>query len=170
MRPVDPGFRAIFEDSPVGICVVDKDLRVVNVNAAYCELLGRTEAEVMAAFVPDYTHPDDRQRDAEAMPKLLSGELERYRAEKRYIRKDGTIVWARIVVTAVLERSGKSRHVFSMAQDISKERALRALLPECPACHRVRGPDGAWIDLDAFTHASASAPLTRQACPDCPPR
>ena len=49
MRPVDPGFRAIFEDSPVGICVVDKDLRVVNVNAAYCELLGRTEAEVMAA-------------------------------------------------------------------------------------------------------------------------
>jgi PAS domain S-box-containing protein len=167
MRLVDPAFRAIFEDSPVGICIVDKDLRVVNVNAAYCDMLGRTEAEVMASSIPEFTHPDDRRRDADAMPKLLSGEWAHYRAEKRYIRKDGSIVWARIVVTAVLEESGRLKHVFSMAQDISEERALRALLPRCPDCGRVKGPDGKWVSLDALTTASANLPIPKENCPDC---
>lgn len=167
MRLVDPAFRAIFEDSPVGICIVDKNLRVVNVNAAYCDMLGRTEAEVMAGSIPEFTHPDDRNRDADAMPRLLSGEWERYRAEKRYIRKDGSIVWARIVVTAVLEDSGRSKHVFSMAQVISEERALRALLPKCPNCGKVKGPDGRWVSLEELTRASANLPIPKERCSDC---
>lgn len=168
MRLADPAFRAIFEDSPVGICVVDRNLRVVDVNAAYCDMLGRTEAEVMGALIPDFTHPEDRGRDIEAMPRVLSGELAHYKTEKRYLRKDGGVTWARIVVTAVLDRSGKSDLAFSMAQIITDERALRGILPVCPSCRRVREQDGRWTDLDTFVRASANAAISRERCPDCP--
>lgn len=170
MRLVSPEFRAIFEDSPIGICVVDRNLKVVNVNAAYCEMVGRTEAEVMAAYVPDYTHREDRERDTLGVSQLLSGEIDRYKCEKRYVRKDGSIVWARVVATAVLEESGQSKHAFSMALDISEERALRALLPRCPTCSKVRGPDGAWTSIHELTNASAQAPIPSEACPDHPAR
>ena len=167
MALTDPAFRAIFEDSPIGICVVDRNLKIVDVNAAYCDMLGRTEAEVMNAHIPDFTHPEDRDRDAVAMPKVLSGELPHYKVDKRYVRKDGSIIWARIVVTAVLDRSGRSSLAFSMAQVITGERALRGLLPVCPACRRVK-EGGRWSDLEAFAQASANAAITHERCPDCP--
>ena len=167
MRLADPAFRAIFEDSPIGICVVDRNLKVVDVNAAYCDMLGRTEAEVMAAHIPDFTHPDDRDRDVDALPRVLSGELPQYKVEKRYIRKDGAVIWARIVVTAVLDRSGKPNLAFSMAQVITDERALRGILPVCPSCKRVKGEEGRWSDLETFVRASANAAISRERCPDC---
>ena len=163
----DPAFRAIFEDSPIGICVVDRNLKVVDVNAAYCDMLGRTEAEVMTAHIPDFTHPEDRDRDVDALPRVLSGELPQYKVDKRYIRKDGAVIWARIVVTAVLDRSGKPNLAFSMAQVITDERALRGILPVCPSCRRVREQDGRWSDLETFVRASANAAISREACPDC---
>jgi PAS domain S-box-containing protein len=167
MRLADPAFRAIFEDAPVGICVVDRNIKVIDVNAAYCDMLGRTEAEVMGMHIPDFTHPDDRDRDADKLPRVLSGELSQYKTEKRYIRKDGAVVWARIVVTALLDPSGKSSYAFSMAQVIDKERALRGFLPVCPKCERVKEKDGLWTDLDTFVRASASAAISRENCPDC---
>ena len=167
MRLADPAFRAIFEDAPVGIIVVDKDLKVVDVNAAYCEMLGRTEAEVMVSRVPDFTHPDDCKRDAEFLPLVLSGQIAHYKADKRYVRKDGTIVWGRIVVTAVLDPSGQSRYAFSMVQPITDERALRGILPVCPACHRVKEGADRWSDLATFLRASANAASVRELCPDC---
>ncbi len=170
MRLSDPAFRAIFEDSLIGICVVDRNLRVVDVNHAYCEMLGRTEAEVMGSLIPEVTHPDDRNRDIDALPKVLSGELPHYKTDKRYIRKDGETVWARIVVTAVLDPSGKSQLAFSMAQVITEERALRGLLPSCPSCHKVHAPDGRWIDLHTFMRASSNAGISREQCPDCQAR
>lgn len=167
MRLSDPAFRAIFEDSPIGICVVDRNLKVVDVNGAYCDMLGRTEAEVMGAHIPDFTHQDDRDRDIAVMPRVLSGELPHYKADKRYIRKDGETVWARIVVTAILDPSGHSRYAFSMAQGITGERALRGILPVCPACRRVKEQEGRWSDLDTFVRASANAAIVRERCPDC---
>ena len=167
MPLADPAFRAIFEDSPIGICVVDRDLKVVDVNAAYCEMLGRTEAEVMASRVPDFTHPDDRARDAEFLPLVLSGQIPQYKADKRYLRKSGDAIWARIVVTAVLDRSGESRYCFSMVQPITQERALRGLLPVCPSCRRVKEREGRWTDLETFLRASADAAVAREVCPDC---
>ena len=167
MRLSDPAFRAIFEDSPVGICVFDGVGRVVDVNAAYCEMLGRTEAEVMGALIPDFTHPDDRDKGIDDIPRVLAGELPQIKLDKRYVRKDGETVWARVVVTAVLDPSGTSRHAFSMAQIITDERALRGLLPACPACRKVHGPDGTWVYLDTLIRASSNAVISRESCPDC---
>jgi PAS domain S-box-containing protein len=167
VRLADPAFRAIFEDSPIGICVIDGTAKVVDVNHAYCEMLGRTEAEVMGANIHDFTHPDDRGRDVISALRVLSGERERYKADKRYIRKDGAVIWARIIVTAVLDPSGKSHLVFSMAQVITEERALRGILPVCPFCKRVKAQGDRWTDFETFLQASANAALLQERCPDC---
>ncbi len=166
----DPAFRAIFEDAPLGIVVVDENLKVVEVNASYCEMLGRSEAEVMASSVPDFTHPDDRQRDREFLPLVLSGQLPRYTAEKRYLRKNGEVVWAHIVVAALLEPDGRSRHAFSMARVLTGERAFRSLLQTCSACRRVQEPTGRWLDLETYPHDRANAEVRESLCPDCAAR
>jgi PAS domain S-box-containing protein len=163
----DPAFRAIFEDAPFGICVVDADMKVVEVNAAYCEMLGRTEAEVMSASVPDFTHPEDRHRDREFLPLVLSGELPRYTAEKRYVRGNGEVVWARIVVSALLDPDGRSRFAFSMARPLTGERAVRSLLQTCSACRKVQEPNGRWLDLEVYLHDRANAEVREGVCPEC---
>lgn len=166
----DPAFRAIFEDAPFGIVVADENLKVVDVNQAYCDMLGRTEAEVMAMSVPDFTHPEDRQRDREFMPLLLAGQIPRYAAEKRYLRKNGEVVWARIVATALVEPDGRSRYAFSMARSLTGERAFRSLLQTCSSCRRVQEPGGRWLDLESYLHDRANAAVREGLCPDCAAR
>jgi PAS domain S-box-containing protein len=163
----DPAFRAIFEDAPFGICVVDRDLKVVEVNAAYCEMLGRTEAEVMALSVPDYTHPDDRNQDREFLPLLLAGQLPRYTAEKRYLRKDGSVVRAHIVVTALLEPGGGLQYAFSLARPLTDEPRTRLLLQSCAKCRRIGMPDGRWLAVETFLQEQARAVVRESVCPDC---
>jgi PAS domain S-box-containing protein len=164
----DPAaFRLIFEDAPIGICVVDSNLKIVDVNAAYCEMLGYTEAEVMELRVPDYTHPDDRQRDAEFLPLLLSGQVPTYKAEKRYIAKDGSIVYAEIVVTPIVDDAGTSRYAFSIVKNVIETRAIRRMLPVCPSCRRVRDPQGLWLELKTFVRRWAEAEVREDRCPEC---
>ena len=110
----DPAFRALFEDAPIGIVIVDEHLKIVDINAAYCEMLGYTEAEMMQRTVYDVTHPEDRDRDREFAALLFAGTLPRYKAQKRYVRKDGEIVHGRIVVTPLVETSRTIRYIFSM--------------------------------------------------------
>jgi PAS domain S-box-containing protein len=163
----DPAFRAIFEDAPLGICVVDKDLTIVDVNDAYCRMLGYTEAEMMGRHIPEITHPEDRQRDIEFVPLLLSGQVPLYKAEKRYISKTGEVVWAEIVVTALLHQSGVSRYVFSMARNITDRRALGRILPVCSSCRRIREPLGQWSELETYLRRCAEADVQESLCPDC---
>ncbi len=167
MSLADPAFRAIFEDSPIGIVVVDRDLKIVDVNAAYCDLVGYTEAEMMARSIPDFTHPEDRARDLEFAGLVLSGALPHYRAEKRYITKSGDTVWASITVTALLDPSGVSRYTFSMAQSLTERRALRGILPVCRSCKRVRDAEGRWRELESYLRERASAEILHDVCPEC---
>jgi PAS domain S-box-containing protein len=163
----DPAFRAIFEDAPIGIVVVDGNMKIVDVNDAYCQMLGYTEAEMMGRYIPEVTHPDDRQRDAEFLPLLLAGEVPRYKAEKRYIGKSGAVIWAEIVVTALLDKSGVSQYAFSMARNITDRRALQGMLPVCTSCKKVRDPQGYWSELETYLRERATAKVEEALCPDC---
>jgi PAS domain S-box-containing protein len=167
MSLADPAFRAIFEDAPIGIVVVDADLKVVDVNAAYCDLVGYTEAEMMSRRIPDFTHPEDQARDAEFLKLVLAGSLPHYRAEKRYITKNGETVWASITVTALLDKSGVSRYAFSMAHSLTDRRALRGILPMCPTCKRVQDSAGGWRELESYLRERASSEIRHDVCPQC---
>ena len=93
--------------------------------------------------------------------------LARYKAEKRYIGKSGAVIWAEIVVTALLDKSGVSRYAFSMARNITDRRALQGMLPVCTTCKKVRDPQGYWSELETYLRDRASAKVEEALCPDC---
>lgn len=129
-------------------------------------MLGYTEAEMLRFSIPEITHPEDRQRDAEFLPLLLSGALPRYRAEKRYIAKDGAVVPARITVRALLERSGESRLAFSMVEPLASPHS-RSLLEVCPRCHAVRSAGEEFVRLQDWLRTRAGAVVRDSVCSGC---
>ena len=121
-------FRAIFEDAAIGITVVDCKGRPVRCNHALERILGYTEEELCSMSFPEFTHPDDLAADMELYRSLQAGERDYYQIEKRYIRKDGRIVWARLTISIVHQPSGKPEFVVGMVEDISAQKQAEEAL------------------------------------------
>lgn len=162
----DPTFRTVFESAPLGIVIVDEALRIVDANAAYCELLGRAKGELVGHTVSEFTHPEDRQRDVEFVSLLVAGRLPRYHAEKRYVKASGQVVWASITATPFEDESGR-RLCFGMAQEARRMPRLPGLLPLCPSCHRVHDDRAGWQAVEVFLRERAAVHVSRGLCPEC---
>ncbi|HVH11640.1 MAG TPA: PAS domain S-box protein, partial [Longimicrobium sp.] len=121
-------FRAAMEYAPIGMAIVGLDGRWLEANRALCRLTGYTEDELRAIDFQRITHPDDLYADLSQVERLLAGEAEWYEMEKRYIRRDGTVVW--ILLTASLVRDGESRALYFVAQiqDITERLGAQAQL------------------------------------------
>ena len=128
LRDSEERFRRIFEDSPLGMAISDPYYRFIRANDALCRMLGYTEKELTALTFKEITHPDHVAADAEAVGKLLHGEIPSYRTEKRYIRKDGTEVWGAVTLSAIRDKSGRFLHFLAMVEDISARRRDREAL------------------------------------------
>ena len=125
----DATFRAMFDISSVGKFEVDPgSTRFLRVNAAMCKLVGYSEAELLARTVPDITHPDDRDESRELARRLDAGESDVFDVEKRYVRKDGTVVWVRTTVNAIRDEFGRALRHTVVTQDLSaRKQAEQAL-------------------------------------------
>jgi PAS domain S-box-containing protein len=131
LRESEATFRAMFEVSSVGkIEVEPKTGRFLRVNAAMCEFVGYSEAELLARTVYDITHPDDRNLDREPLRRLVAGESAGFDMEKRYIRKDGNAVWARVTVNTIRNERGEPLRNIAVIQNLNArkqaERDLQA--------------------------------------------
>jgi PAS domain S-box-containing protein len=131
LRESEATFRAMFEVSSVGkIEVEPKTGRFLRVNAAMCEFVGYSETELLARTVYDITHPDDRNLDREPLRRLIAGESAGFDMEKRYIRKDGISVWARVTVNTIRNERGQPLRNIAVIQNLNPrkqaERDLRA--------------------------------------------
>jgi PAS domain S-box-containing protein len=120
LRQSEATFRAMFDVSSVGKIEVEPGTgRFLRANAAMCEFVGYSEAELLARTVYDITHPDDCDLDREPLPRMLAGELAGFDMEKRYIRKDGKAIWARTTVNAIRDASGRPLRNTGVILDIS---------------------------------------------------
>ena len=100
-------FRVMFDISSVGHVEVEPESgRFLRANAAMCNFVGYSEAELLVRTVLDITHPDDRDL-RELGPRLVAGESSAFDVEKRYVRKDGKAVWARTTVNVIRDKSGR---------------------------------------------------------------
>jgi PAS domain S-box-containing protein len=131
LRESEATFRAMFEVSSVGkIEVEPKTGRFLRANSAMCEFVGYSEAELRARTVFEITHPDDRDRDRELLRRMVAGELAVFDLEKRYIRKDGKAVWARVTANIIRDESGRPLRDTAVIVDINArkqaEQALQA--------------------------------------------
>lgn len=128
----NPGeqFQAIFEGAAIGIALVDLTGRPVKCNRAMQEILGYTEAELASMTCSDFTHPEDIQGDAELYQSIVTGRRSHYQIEKRYIRKDGQVVWARLTVSPFKSRDESQRLMIGMVEDITARKAAEEALRE----------------------------------------
>jgi len=124
-------FRVVFDKSPVGISLIDKNTgRFLRANQRYCELVGRTEEELKGLDLSSVTHPDDREAACEYLRRLASGKISYYEKEKKYVRPDGSIRWVHAAGVVVPDVPGEMPFGIGIVQDITArkeaEEALRA--------------------------------------------
>jgi PAS domain S-box-containing protein len=118
-RDSEARFRAIFENAAVGIARLAPDGHWLEVNQRLCEFVGYSREELMTKNFADITHPDDLEQDLGAMRRMLAGEIDTYLREKRYYRKDGSVMWANLTVSMMLKADGSPDYFISIVEDIS---------------------------------------------------
>jgi PAS domain S-box-containing protein len=155
MRIAREFFENVFRVAPVGKAVADLTGRYIKVNRAMCEFVGYSESELLAMSFQDITHPEDLDRNLDLRDRMLVGEIESFKMEKRFVHKDGRAIWALLVVTEVRDSEGRPLYTIGQMMDIDqRKRAEDALMHrdrELQEALRV-GKIGSW-DLDARSYA-----------------
>lgn len=124
LRGSERRFRLAMEHSAIGMALVSLDLRWLQVNRAICELLGYAPDELMRLPFTDITHPEDLHSDLSQLERLLAGEIDSYRIEKRYRHKDGRYIWTQLAVSLMRdEHGGAPLHFISQVEDIGARKA-----------------------------------------------
>ena len=128
LRESEERFRVTFFQAAVGIAQTNIDGQWLLLNPRFCEILGYSRDELCGKTFIDITHPDDREASIAASRKLLAGEISSWSSEKRYIRKDGIMVWARLFVSLVRNQHNQAQYFVSVVEDITEKiQAERAL-------------------------------------------
>jgi PAS domain S-box-containing protein len=121
-RESEQQFRSLFRAAATGIAISLPTGRFIQANAAYCRMLGYTEAELLTLDFAAITHPDDLPKNLQLRDELLAGDRDSFLLEKRYLRKDGSIVWTRHSVSAVRAADGEVATMIVIAEDITESR------------------------------------------------
>ena len=121
-------FELSFTAAPIGMALVGPGGRFIRVNAALAVLLGRDATALLDLTFQQLTHPDDVAADEDLLQETTQGRRDGYRLEKRYLRPDGSVVWALLAVSVVRDDDGQPRFFISQVEDISdRKRALREM-------------------------------------------
>jgi PAS domain S-box-containing protein len=124
LRQSEQRFRSAFDDAPIGMALVSLEGRWLKVNRALCDIVGYSEASLLANTFQDITHPDDLDADLELVRQMLAGEILSYQMEKRYIHKLGHSVWVMLSVSLVRTPTGEPLYFIGQIQDISERKRL----------------------------------------------
>ncbi len=128
LRESEERFRATFEQAAVGICQSNVEGRFLRLNQKFCDLVGYTHEEMLNRTFMDLTYPEDLKADLKSAQRMWEREIDTYTLEKRYVRKDGSIVWVNLTCSLVCEPSGKPKYAIAVVEDISaRKRAEEAL-------------------------------------------
>ena len=128
LRESEAQHRATFDNAAVGIAHVGLDGRWLRCNDALCTLTGYSREELLEKTFADITYRDDLEADWASVRRLLSGEIETFSMEKRYIRKDGSLIWVHLTVSLLRDAQGSAQHFISIVQDIQSRKEAQAQL------------------------------------------
>ena len=129
LRESEKQFRAMFETASIGIAQADVRTGLwLRVNAKLCEITGYSADEMLALHVRDITHPVDRERDWPEFQRVVRGEAPSYRIEKRYVRKDKTLVWVSVNMTVIHDAAGAPTRTIATIEDISERKRTEEAL------------------------------------------
>jgi PAS domain S-box-containing protein len=146
-------FRATFEQAAVGIAHVSPEGSFLRINQRFCDIVGYSQKEMLEGAFQDITRPDDLELDLDNVNKLLEGELETYSMEKRYLHKNGAIVWANLTASLLRTSGGKPDYFISVIEEITDKKAtesqliaseerFRNLMAQSPLSIQIHSKDG----------------------------
>ncbi|MFZ4777828.1 MAG: PAS domain S-box protein [Terrimicrobiaceae bacterium] len=134
LRRSEARFRKYFELPLHGRCITSPEKGWIEVNDRLCEILGYSREELLGRTWAEMTHPEDLAADVAQFERIVSGEIEQYKLEKRFIRKDGATVWTEISVGCVRNPDRTVDHFLCVMEDISERKAMEGRLKD--ALHR----------------------------------
>ncbi|WP_158233214.1 PAS domain S-box protein [Reichenbachiella sp. 5M10] len=110
----------IYEHSPLGIALSDQG-RLMKVNQAFCDLLGYTAEEVLALTFMDFTFDEDLLESGRGYQRMIKGEIDKFTLKKKYIRKDGGVLYAKTNISAVRDEQGNIKYEVVVIEDVSEQ-------------------------------------------------
>ncbi len=115
-------FRSLFNYLPVGSVMVDFSSKFISVNQSFCSFIGYSEQELIGKTIADITHPDDLHIGKEEMQKLKEGKEQTSVVEKRYIRKDGAVVWGAVSIRVLKDKNNTPLLFIPVIVDITQKK------------------------------------------------
>jgi PAS domain S-box-containing protein len=115
-------FRKIFEESPFSILMTGKDFGILRANSSFCKLTGYSEEELKLLTFRNFTHPENILQDEVSLMMLVAGEIPLYQTEKKYIRKDGEIIWGSTTVSIIRNNKNEVQFLLVMIEDITSRK------------------------------------------------
>jgi len=149
----------VFEDCPIGMALSTADFRFTRVNEALCTMMGYEENELLKLTFKEITHPDHLKEDSENMKRLFNGEIPVYHTEKRYIRKDGSVIWGALKISIISDDTGNFRFFLAMVENITErkhiemelqrsEKKFKAIFEKSIDAILLTSPDGKIYDVN----------------------
>ncbi len=146
-QPGEGRFRLAFDSASIGMAIIGLDYRIKQVNKSLCAALGYTPDGLLEHKFIDFTHADDRHRDQKLVEQLLDGQIPSYRFEKRFITKDGSLVWLDFTAVMIREKQAEPLYVFAMAENITERKRIHEALRASEERYRsfvVNSSEGIW--------------------------
>ncbi len=122
LRESEERFRRTFELAGSGLAHIGMDRRFIRVNRRLCEILGYPEHELLKLRGRDISHPQDADVINQQRPRLYAGEIDEVRLEKRYLRKDGSVVWVQFAMVVERDAEGQPKYEIAVYDDITARR------------------------------------------------
>jgi two-component system sensor histidine kinase/response regulator len=165
LEEAEERFRRAFDDAPIGMALVGLDGSWLRANASLCQILGYDEPDLLQLRFQDLTHPDDLQASLDWTRGLLEGEYRSFAHEKRYVRRDGTIVWAKLSVSLVRDAGDDPLYFVGQIEDVhdrklAEAETVRLLEREREHVERLRALDAMRDEFVASVSHELRTPLT----------
>ena len=126
----EAAFRVLFFESGMGISLASLDRKIVDINPAFEQLLGYTKEELVGKTFQGILYPEDSALNIELHRQLLAGERDKYHMDRRYIKKNGEILWTRLAISILRDKAGRPELVMGIIEDISEQKKAEAKLRE----------------------------------------
>jgi len=128
LKESEDKFRKIFEESPFPMIMTGKDFGILQANFSFIKMIGYSEEELKLFTFRNFTHPEHIRGDEISLMNLIAGDIPIYHTEKRYIRKDGTIIWGSTTVSIIRNKKDEVQLFLVMVEDITSRKEARGKL------------------------------------------
>jgi len=124
LRESEERFRSTFYHAAAGMIIIEPNGKIIQVNESFCDMIGFSEKELLKKSITELTHPEDVNSCLNNIENMLSGELEYFHQEERFLHKNGSVIWVNISVSSVSDDFGQSVYLIAQILDISEMRKV----------------------------------------------